>query len=255
MPLELFLFIALLAFLAEYIDSSLGMGYGTTLTPLLLILGFSPLNVVPVVLFSECITGIVAAFFHHNYRNVSFRKDSLDSQVALVLTLIGIAGVILAVTVALRVPDWAIKLYVGVLVLGMGLLMLFKRSDGDGFSWKRLISIGFLSAFNKGLTGGGYGPLITTGQIFAGLNPKTAVGITSLAEGLVSLVGVIAYALSAGALNGQLALPILLGAVASAPLAALTVQKIHFKHLKFFIGLLAVALGIFMLVRAWPLAP
>ena len=33
------LFIVTAAFLCEYVDSTLGMGYGTTLTPLLLILG------------------------------------------------------------------------------------------------------------------------------------------------------------------------------------------------------------------------
>lgn len=161
--IELFVLVALLAFLAEYIDSSLGMGYGTTLSPLLLLLGFSPLDVVPVVLLSECITGIVAAAFHHTHRNVNFRRDSLDSQVALVLVLIGIVGAIFAVTLALRLPDLWVRLYIGLLVLGMGILMLLKRTYSDGFSWKRLIAVGFLSSFNKGLTGGGYGPLITTG--------------------------------------------------------------------------------------------
>ena len=32
-----------MAFLCEYMDSPLGMGYGTTLIPILLILGFEPL--------------------------------------------------------------------------------------------------------------------------------------------------------------------------------------------------------------------
>lgn len=252
MPLELFVFVALLAFLAEYVDSSLGMGYGTALTPLLLLLGFSPLNVVPVVLLSECVTGIVAAIFHHGYRNVSFRRDSLDSKVALALALIGIAGAIFAVTLALRLPDLWIKLYIGFLVLGMGVLIILKRTYSDGFSWKRLLALGFLGSFNKGLTGGGYGPLITTGQIFAGLNPKTAVGIASLAEGLVALVGVVTYALIAQELDWALAIPILLGAVASAPLAALTVQRLHFRHLRLLIGCVAIGLGLLTLIRALP---
>lgn len=250
MPIELFVLVALLAFLAEYIDSSLGMGYGTTLSPLLLLLGFSPLDVVPVVLLSECITGIVAAAFHHTHRNVSFRRDSLDSQVALVLVLIGIVGAIFAVTLALRLPDLWVRLYIGLLVLGMGILILVRRTYSDGFSWRRLVAIGFLSSFNKGLTGGGYGPLITTGQIFAGLNPKAAVGITSLAEGLVSFIGVVTYALLAQGLNWTLAIPVLLGALASAPLAALTVQRLRSLHLKFLIGLLAVAIGLLTLARA-----
>jgi len=31
------------------------------------------------------------------------------------------------------------------------------------FSWKRLIAIGLISSFNKGISGGGYGPLVTGG--------------------------------------------------------------------------------------------
>ena len=42
------IFFAALA--CEFMDSSLGMGYGTTLTPLLLMAGFEPLQIVPAIL-------------------------------------------------------------------------------------------------------------------------------------------------------------------------------------------------------------
>ena len=45
--------IAFIAFLAEYVDSTLGMGYGTTLTPVLLLMGYEPMQVVPAVLLSN----------------------------------------------------------------------------------------------------------------------------------------------------------------------------------------------------------
>ena len=48
----------------EYIDSSLGMGYGTTLTPTLLILGVVRQEIVPVILLSEFLTGIFSAIAH-----------------------------------------------------------------------------------------------------------------------------------------------------------------------------------------------
>ena len=62
---EFSIFIIIIAFFCEYIDSSLGMGYGTALTPILLIMGYTPLQIVPAVLLSELITGLSAAFFHH----------------------------------------------------------------------------------------------------------------------------------------------------------------------------------------------
>ena len=45
------LFIVPLAFVCEFIDSTLGMGYGTSLTPILLLMGLEPLQVVPAVLY------------------------------------------------------------------------------------------------------------------------------------------------------------------------------------------------------------
>jgi hypothetical protein len=57
--------IVLLAFVCEYVDSSLGMGYGTTLTPLLVMLGL------PAILLSELATGITAGSFHHGFGNVN----------------------------------------------------------------------------------------------------------------------------------------------------------------------------------------
>lgn len=250
MTWEFFLLLVSLAFVAEYIDSSLGMGYGTTLTPLLLLLGFTPLQIVPVVLLSEFITGLVAAMFHHAYQNVSFRRDSLDSKVALTLAAIGVAGAIIAVSIAVRLPTWVIKVYIGVLVLALGIFVLVTPSGSQRFSWGRLVGIGLLSSFNKGLSGGGYGPIITAGQILAGLNPKAAVGITSLCEGVVSLVGVLMYWLIASTIDWHLALPILVGAVVSTPFATFTVHKLPTRLLRLLIALLAITLGIVTLVRA-----
>lgn len=249
MTWEFFLILVVLAFVAEYIDSSLGMGYGTTLTPLLLLLGFTPLQIVPVVLLSEFVTGLVAAMFHHTYQNVSFRKDSLDSKVAIVLALIGVLGAMIAVSIAVHLPAWVIKVYIGVLVLALGVFVLVTPSGSQRFSWARLVGIGLLSSFNKGLSGGGYGPIITAGQILAGLNPKAAVGITSLSEGVVSLVGVLMYWLTVSALDWHLTLPILVGAVISTPLAAFTVQRLPVRSLRFLIALLAITLGIVTLMR------
>jgi len=39
--------IIVFAFLCEYLDSTLGMGYGTTLTPVFLLMGFRPMEIIP----------------------------------------------------------------------------------------------------------------------------------------------------------------------------------------------------------------
>ena len=65
------------ALLCQYLSVSFGVGYGTLLTPLLLILGFSPLRIVPAVLLSQLVGGIVGGFVHHRSGNITldFRQD------------------------------------------------------------------------------------------------------------------------------------------------------------------------------------
>ena len=67
----------IVSFLTEYVDSALGMGYGTTLTPFLLLLGFEPLQIVPGVLLSQLIAGLLASFAHHSIGNVNFRPKTI----------------------------------------------------------------------------------------------------------------------------------------------------------------------------------
>jgi hypothetical protein len=57
--IELSLPTILLAFSCELVDSTLGMGYSATPTPILLVLGYGLLEIVPVILFSEFVTGVL----------------------------------------------------------------------------------------------------------------------------------------------------------------------------------------------------
>ena len=84
-PLWVPLSLALLAFCCEFVDSSLGMGYGTTLTPILLLMGYELKMIVPVVLLSEFLTGMTAGGFHHILGNADFRLRSRDSKIVAVL--------------------------------------------------------------------------------------------------------------------------------------------------------------------------
>jgi hypothetical protein len=70
--------IVVLAFACEFMDSSLGMGYGTTLTPALMLFGFQPLQIIPAVLFSELLTGLLAGAFHHYHGNADFKPKTIN---------------------------------------------------------------------------------------------------------------------------------------------------------------------------------
>jgi uncharacterized membrane protein YfcA len=266
--------IAVIAFCCEYMDSTLGMGYGTTLTPVLLLMGFSPMQIVPVVLLSELITGVMAGFFHHREGNVNFMPETTDFslimnqlkalgyvesfkrgvplhlKVALLLAVCSIVGTVGAVFLAVNIPKFWLKIYIGCLVLSMGVIMIVCLNREFRFSWKKITALGIIASFNKGMSGGGYGPVVTGGQILSGVEGRSAVGITSLAEGLTCLVGVITYLLVArNPIDWRLAPIIIVGAVCSVPLSAVSVKRISSRHLKTAIAVITIVLGVSTLVR------
>ena len=246
--IELSVLIIVLAFVCEYVDSSLGMGYGTTLTPLLLIMGYNPLQIVPAVLLSELITGLSAGFMHHKAKNVNLKVGTKDFKIAMIMAVCSIFGSLIAVFVALNVSILYVKLYIGILVFSMGVIILATLSRTFKFSWKKITSLGFLAAFNKGISGGGYGPLVTSGQILSGVNSKNAIGITSLAEGLTCMVGVTTYLVFTNhRIEWNLAPSLLVGAVLSVPFAALTVKRFSGSHLKLIVGIATLILGLLTL--------
>jgi len=241
--------IVVLAFICELVDSSLGMGYGTTLTPLLLLLGYEPAEIVPAVLLSEFVTGVLAGVLHHEFGNVDFRPGTRDFRVMSVMSTLSVIGVLAAVSIAVNVPGWVIKAYVGLLVLIIGVVILYNRNREMAFSWKRVAGLGLLAAFNKGLSGGGYGPVVTGGQVLTGVESRKAVGIASLAEGITSAVGFAAYLVGGAAFPWLLAPSLVLGAVFSTPVAAYVVSRFSAKRLTLAIGSFSTVLGGYTLVK------
>ncbi len=265
--------VIVLAFLAEYVDSTLGMGYGTILTPLFLVMGFEPLQVIPAILLSELITGLLAGFTHHYVGNVDFRPKSaniffiakkikelgykesfkrgipLHLKIVLLLAVCSIIGTITAVFIAVNLSPFWLKIYIGFLVLIIGIVILLRLNKKHNFSWKKIFGLGLIASFNKGISGGGYGPVVTSGQILSGVKGKNAVGITSLSEGLTCLVGVIAYLLTKQIIDWRLAPYLIIGAVFSVPLSAITVKKAKDQTLIRFIGITTIILGIATLLK------
>jgi len=265
--------IVIIAFFAEYVDSTLGMGYGTALTPILLLFGFEPLEVVPAVLLSEFITGISAGFTHHSVGNVDFKPKTMNIKkiikslrilglvksfkrgtplhlkIVLLIASCSIVGTIAAVFLAINLPKLYLKLYIGILVIAIGVVILATAKKQYGFSWKKITFLGLVASFNKGMSGGGYGPVVTGGQMIAGINGKNAIGITSLAEGLTCFVGVITYLLTKKIVSWQLAPYLIIGAVLSVPLSAITVKKINSELLRSIIGIITILLGMLTIIK------
>lgn len=245
-----FLLIFMAAMFCEYIDSALGMGYGTTLTPLLLIGGYNPLQIVPCILFSELVTGVTAGVMHHRDGNVDFRSDAQARKTTAWLSVLSAAGAISAAFVAVKIPRVWLNLIIAIIIVSVGIVILTTMRHKFRYRTSHIILVGGVAAFNKGLSGGGYGPLVTAGQVVSGVAPKSAVAITSLAESVTCAIGLAAYmALQRGQVDFSLAVPLLLGAILSVPMATLTVRHIPERLMRAGVGVTTCLLGVVTLCK------
>lgn len=268
----LFIVTSVIALFCQYLSVSIGVGYGTIVTPLLLTIGFMPLQIVPVVLLSQLAGGIIGGIFHHRSGNITldFRRDdrisegrllslgsylpmprSVDSKVIFVLGVCGVIGVLIGVITAVSISMVALEAYIGVIVLGIGLTVILRRSKKGKLSWKGLVVLGLLSAFNKGISGGGYVPLVTSGQIISGRETRSSVGSTTVAVAIVCVVGFISYLFFSREIDWILAAASAIGSIIAAPFAALTIKKTSTYRLKLVIGIATITLGILTLVKTF----
>lgn len=256
--------VGFLSALCELIDTSLGGGYGTILSPILILMGFPPIQAVPSVLAGQIMGGLFGGTTHHIVGNINldFKPDkeatkkmkgwgyvprSKDSKVVACLAVLGVFGAVIGAITALNIPTVAVKTYIGVMVFGIGVLIVLNKTLA--FSWKGILGLGLVSAFNKGISGGGYGPLVTGGQLVVGRESRESVGTTTVSEVVVCLVGFSTYLIATGKIPFPLALATVAGAMVGGPVGALFAKKVPKNRLKLLIGIITVCLGIGVLLN------
>lgn len=248
-------FIIVISFLLQFMDASSGMGFGTTISPLLLV-HYSPLQVVPALLISQTLSGFTAAIFHGEFENVEFFTYPLSPATQLMLKIAGIGCIgtvfsIFLVYYSIKLPTNLIKLYVSLLLILMGILNLITIKN-QVYGQKVLFSFAALAGFNKGVGGGGYGPVITLGQFLSGVYEKSAVGITTFAEGITSLIGTIAFGIlgvTTGIAYDLVLLPSLFtGAFFASILSPYTVRVLPSKIWRIAIPIYSFVIGVYSLL-------
>ena len=190
--------VVLLAAFFEFMDASAGMGFGTALTPILLVLGFDPKQIVPVVMIQQGVAGLVGAFLHREFENVEWKFSPMSETVKLwmLIGLVGCAAVcvsIVGVYKLLSVDKVWIKLYVALLLLMMGFISAFQSRKDRPYRPGKMFGFAFLAGFNKGIGGGGYGPVVTIGGLISGVPVKSMLAVTAISEGTVSTFAIIVW--------------------------------------------------------------
>lgn len=162
-------------------------------------------------------------------------------------------GVAAGVGLALNVPGRLLRTLIGMIIVGAGVVILVLRNWSVRYRGPAIALLGVLASFNKAVSGGGYGPLLTSGQIVSGVEGRAAIGITSLAEGVTCMVAGGLYLASGPPLDLSLVAVVSCGALLAVPATAQVVRRTSERRLKLVIGLLTLFMGGLTLFKTWVL--
>jgi len=248
-----FLFWVMIGFLAQFIDGSLGMGYGVSASTLLIYFGIPPVITSASVHTSELFTTFVSGLAHFKFGNI--RKDILIPMVSF-----GIIGGIIGASGLVRLPQKPIKIVVALILLIMGCLMVYrfifeyKRNNNfiiKKYSVNKLGILGFFAALIDAIGGGGWGPICTPFLVVNGAEPHKAVGSVDLAEFFITVAISLTFMLFIGieSFRWDIVFALALGGVIAAPLAAFSCRKIPRNLLAILVGITVILLSLRLLLK------
>jgi uncharacterized membrane protein YfcA len=218
--------LAIVGFVAQLVDGSLGMGYGVTSSTLLVLAGLTPVAASASVHFSELGTNLASGVSHWRLRNV-------DWPVVARIAGPGAVGAFLGATVLSALStDWA-KPIMSVILALLGIYIIVRFVIGirpqltKRLTLKFLAPLGLFAGFVDATGGGGWGPVATPALLSGGrLEPRKVIGSVDTAEFAVSAAASLGFLLGIGVagINWGYALALLVGGLIAAPLAALLVK-------------------------------
>jgi uncharacterized protein len=220
-------FLVAFGFTLALVDTAFGMGYGTLATPILLVVGFQPIAVVPAVLLSQALAATFATTLHVRYKNVNLLDlKGNDARISIAIIAFGVIGVFAAVVLAVQLPSLYVKAYIGVLVVVVGFFLLARPHVR--FSWPKVYTISVVNGFDKAISGGGFGPVAVGGLLALGQRIRNSIGIAVFSATVINFAAVGLYfglhtsgaaelslmaTLSAGAIIGALIGPGITGSL------------------------------------------
>ena len=146
---------------------SVGRGHRAMLTPMLILFGCPSNTVVPAILSSEIGIGVFTTILNRRAGNIRLARGEPHRQALLVLSVCSLVGSVVAVTVVAKPSQKCVNLYVGLAIVPVDLILATGWGSTRGFSMRRVVILGTVAPFNKGISGG-YTPLLTCGQILSG---------------------------------------------------------------------------------------
>jgi uncharacterized protein len=186
-----FFIFAIIGFLAQIVDSSLGMGFGIISNSVLTAQGVSPALVSAAVNAAKLPTTGVSAMAHVFNKNL---KREIVVPIAIYGSLGGVLGALLLASLDGAWLKWLITAY----LLLLGTLILIKGLKGIApqllpSGWTR--TIGSIGGIIEGI-GGSWGPLVTTALVGSGHDSRYAIGSSNFCEFVVSIAVFVTFVLA-----------------------------------------------------------
>lgn len=235
--LKPFFIMFLTGFIAQMVDGSLGMGYGTISTTFLLANGVNPAIVSSRVHSARVFSSGVSGYSHHRFGNI-------NKKLFKTLVIPGIIGAVTGATLAffaqkyssyIRIPLSIYTLYLGYFILRKA----FKKKQVQG----RIKRAGWLATaggFMDSFAGGGWGTLVTSTLISKRKSARYVIGSVCLAEFFVVLCSSITFFIFLKSLPLADIAGLIIGGLLAAPIAARLVGKIPVKKMFIAIGALVI---------------
>jgi uncharacterized membrane protein YfcA len=179
--MEEFIAFALIGFVAQLIDGSLGMGFGVISSSILLAQGVPPALASASINAAKLPTSGTAALSHCYHRN-------LDWKLVRDLSIFGGVGGIIGALILTSLKGFFLSLMVNIYLVGMGVLIIYRGLTNVSprvLSPRFGRSVGFAGGLIEGI-GGSWGPIVTTSLLGAGKESRYAIGSSNFSEFVVS---------------------------------------------------------------------
>jgi siroheme synthase-like protein len=228
-----FLIMLLTGFMAQMVDGSLGMGYGTISTTFLLANGVNPAIVSSRVHSARVFSSGVSGFSHHRFGNI-------NKKLFRALVIPGVIGAIIGATLAYfgqKYATWVrIPLSFYTIYLGFFIIRKAFRKNKNEDKVKRAGWLAATGGLMDAFAGGGWGALVTSTLISKRRSPRYVIGSVCLAEFFVVLASSITFFIFLKNIPLTDVAGLIAGGLIAAPIAARLVGKLPLKTMFVAVG-------------------
>ncbi|WAJ27717.1 sulfite exporter TauE/SafE family protein [Antarcticirhabdus aurantiaca] len=249
-----FLLFLLVGALAQLVDGALGMAYGVISSTVLLSFGVAPATASASVHAAELFTTAASGTAHLANRNI-------DWNLFWRLAPFGIIGGVLGTYVLTGFPADSIRPFVAAYLGIIGVYLLFRsfrRVPSQPVKPGVVPPLAVAGGFLDSVGGGGWGPIVTTGLLGFGGQPRYVIGTVNAAEFLITLSVSLTFLFAlltghweeAGDLtsHGLAVLGLIVGGLIAAPFAGIIVRRLPETTLLRIVGGLICILSITQIV-------